>query len=93
MDVVRLVEEIKELVELELQNEDIYMNTTFEEFYNAAVAKARGGSAAQEIVYDGVEMHANKMDIKFPTQVSSTCLWTQDDNYDAYEINKWDDLD
>lgn len=43
MDVVRLVEEIKDLVELEMQNEDIYMNTTFLEFYNVAVLKSRGG--------------------------------------------------
>lgn len=39
MDVVRLVEEVKDLANLELQNEDIYMNTTFEEFCNAAVLK------------------------------------------------------
>lgn len=69
MDVVRLVEEIKDLVNLELQNEDIYMNTTFVEFYNTAVEKSRGGSETKEIVYDGVEMEVNKMKIKFPTQL------------------------
>ncbi|GBP27061.1 Cytosolic 10-formyltetrahydrofolate dehydrogenase [Eumeta japonica] len=69
MDVVRLVEEIKDLADLELQNEDIYMNTTFAEFYNIAILKARGGSASKEIVYEGVEMDVNKMKIKFPTQL------------------------
>lgn len=69
MDVVRLVEEVKDLAQLELQNEDIYMNTTFEEFYNIAVLKSRGGTENQEIVYDGVEMECNKMKIKFPTQL------------------------
>lgn len=69
MDVVRLVEEVKDLASIELQNEDIYMNTTFEEFCNVAVLKARGGSASQEIVYEGVEMDVNKMKIKFPTQL------------------------
>ncbi|XP_045487021.1 cytosolic 10-formyltetrahydrofolate dehydrogenase [Pieris rapae] len=69
MDVVRLVEEIKDLVNIELQNEDIYMNTTFEEFYNIAVLKARGDSSNQEINYEGVEMETNKMKIKFPTQL------------------------
>lgn len=69
MDVVRLVEEVKDLSNLELQNEDIYMNTTFEEFYNMAVLKARGGSANKEIVYEGLEMEVNKMKIKFPTQL------------------------
>ncbi|KAI8442260.1 hypothetical protein MSG28_005830 [Choristoneura fumiferana] len=69
MDVVRLVEEVKDLANLELQNEDIYMNTTFEEFYNMAVAKSRGGSGIKEVVYDGVELDVNKMKIKFPTQL------------------------
>ncbi|XP_048482289.1 cytosolic 10-formyltetrahydrofolate dehydrogenase isoform X1 [Plutella xylostella] len=69
MDVVRLVEEIKEIAGLELQNEDVYMNTTFEEFFNTAVLKARGGSATKEITYDGVELEVNKMRIKFPTQL------------------------
>ncbi|XP_038217336.1 cytosolic 10-formyltetrahydrofolate dehydrogenase [Zerene cesonia] len=69
MDVVRLVEEVKDIVNLELQNEDIYMNTTFEEFYTVAILKARGGSGNQEIVYDGVELEVNKMKIKFPTQL------------------------
>ncbi|CAB3220540.1 unnamed protein product [Arctia plantaginis] len=69
MDVVRLVEEIKDFANIELQNEDIYMNTNFEEFYNVAVLKARGGSASQEVVYEGVEMDVNKMKIKFPTQL------------------------
>ncbi|XP_013167806.1 PREDICTED: cytosolic 10-formyltetrahydrofolate dehydrogenase [Papilio xuthus] len=69
MDVVRLVEEIKDLAQIELQNEDIYMNTTFEEFSQIAVMKSRGGSGAADIVYDGVEMDVNKMKIKFPTQL------------------------
>ncbi|KAG6464177.1 hypothetical protein O3G_MSEX014337 [Manduca sexta] len=69
MDVVRLVEEIKDIANLELQNEEVYMNTTFEEFYNMTILKARGGSGSQEIVYEGVEMEVNKMKIKFPTQL------------------------
>lgn len=69
MDVVRLVEEIKDIANLELQNEDVYMNTTFEDFYNMAVLKSRGGSGNKEIVYDGIEMDVNKMKIKFPTQL------------------------
>lgn len=69
MDVVRLVEEIKDLANIELQNEDIYMNTTFEEFFNMAVLKSRGGLGNKEIVYEGVEMDVNKMKIKFPTQL------------------------
>ena len=69
MDVVRLVEEVKDIAKLELQNEDIYMNTTFEEFYTIAITKLRGGTATKEITYDGVEIEVNKMKIKFPTQL------------------------
>ncbi|XP_052752102.1 cytosolic 10-formyltetrahydrofolate dehydrogenase [Galleria mellonella] len=69
MDVVRLVEEIKDLANIELQNEDIYMNTTFGDFYTVAITKARGGSNKKEIVYEGVELEVNKMKVKFPTQL------------------------
>ncbi|VVC93053.1 unnamed protein product [Leptidea sinapis] len=69
MDVVRLVEEIKDIVNIELKNEDIYMNTTFEDFFTVAIMTARGGSGNLEIEYDGVELDVNKMKIKFPTQL------------------------
>ncbi|XP_039752081.1 cytosolic 10-formyltetrahydrofolate dehydrogenase [Pararge aegeria] len=69
MDVVRLVEEIKDLANIELQNEDIYMNTTFEEFYTIAILKARGAVGTKEVVYEGVELEVNKMKVKFPTQL------------------------
>ncbi|XP_041971811.1 cytosolic 10-formyltetrahydrofolate dehydrogenase [Aricia agestis] len=69
MDVVRLVEEIKDLANLELQNEDIYMNTTFLEFFTMAILKTRGGSGNAEVEYDGIQFEANKMKIKFPTQL------------------------
>lgn len=69
MDVVRLVEEVKDIANIELQNQDVYMNTTFEEFYTIAILKHRGDSASKEIVYEGVELNVNKMKIKFPTQL------------------------
>lgn len=69
MDVVRLVEEVKDLAKLELQNEDIYMNTTFEEFYTIAILKSRGGTENADVEYEGLEMECNKMKIKFPTQL------------------------
>ncbi|XP_072934494.1 cytosolic 10-formyltetrahydrofolate dehydrogenase [Epargyreus clarus] len=69
MDVVRLVEEVKDLANMDLQNEDVYMNTTFLEFYTAAVLKWRGGSGSKDVVYEGIELEANKMKIKFPTQL------------------------
>ncbi|KAH9636936.1 hypothetical protein HF086_016875 [Spodoptera exigua] len=80
MDVVRLVEEVKDLAKLELQNEDIYMNTTFEEFYTVAILKSRGVTENAEISYDGVEMECNKMKIKFPTQLFIDGKFVNSDN-------------
>ncbi|CAH0713804.1 unnamed protein product, partial [Brenthis ino] len=80
MDVVRLVEEVKDLANIELQNEDIYMNTTFEEFYTIAILKARGDSGTKEIVYEGVELEVNKMKIKFPTQLFINGEFVNSDN-------------
>lgn len=80
MDVVRLVEEIKDLANIELQNEDIYMNTTFEEFCTTAILKARGDSGTKEFVYEGVELEVNKMKIKFPTQLFINGEFVNSDN-------------
>lgn len=75
MDVVRLVEEVKELVgdSLELENEDVYMATQFEEFVELVVRRTRGeasGSAGKlQEDYNPMRLHANKMDLSFPTQL------------------------
>lgn len=69
MDVVRLVEEIKDLIQLELQNEDVFMNTSFGDFINCAVTKIRGASGSQQINYSACELEVNKMNVKFPTQL------------------------
>ncbi|XP_034251453.1 cytosolic 10-formyltetrahydrofolate dehydrogenase [Thrips palmi] len=69
MDVVRLVEEVKDRFNLELQNEDVFMATTFFEFCQTVVLKARGGAASQDVQYDAVVMTANNMELKFPRQL------------------------
>lgn len=69
MDVVRLVEEVKDRFSLELQNEDVFMATTFFEFCQSVVLKSRGGSASLDVQYDAVVMNVNNMDIKFPRQL------------------------
>ncbi|KAJ1530815.1 hypothetical protein ONE63_005662 [Megalurothrips usitatus] len=69
MDVVRLVEEVKERFNLELQNEDVFLATTFFEFSQAVVLKSRGSNASQDVAYDAVVMNVNNMDIKFPKQL------------------------
>uniref|UniRef100_A0AAV2M633 10-formyltetrahydrofolate dehydrogenase n=2 Tax=Knipowitschia caucasica TaxID=637954 RepID=A0AAV2M633_KNICA len=70
MDVVRLVEEVKLLSSnCQLQNEDIYMNATFQEFIQMCVRKIRGEDDEEELVVDYVEMDVNKMTVKMPHQL------------------------
>ena len=72
MDVIRLVEEVKDAVgdSLELENEDVYMNTQFEEFVELVIRRTRGESSSNLTVdYEPVTLVANKMELKFPTQL------------------------
>ncbi|KAM4021993.1 cytosolic 10-formyltetrahydrofolate dehydrogenase isoform 1-T4 [Anomaloglossus baeobatrachus] len=70
MDVVRLVEEVKlKCKGLQLQNEDVYMATKFEEFVQMLVRRLRGEDAEDEIVIDYVERDVNDMKIKIPHQL------------------------
>ncbi|CAH1107768.1 unnamed protein product [Psylliodes chrysocephalus] len=69
MDVVRLVEEVKDVFKTELENEDVFMAPTFSEFYLNVVQKSRGGSMKSQIEYRAVEMEANNMKIRFPCQL------------------------
>uniref|UniRef100_A0A4W4E798 10-formyltetrahydrofolate dehydrogenase n=1 Tax=Electrophorus electricus TaxID=8005 RepID=A0A4W4E798_ELEEL len=69
MDVVRLVEEVKlRASHLQLQNEDVYMATTFQEFIQMCVRKLRGEDA-EELVVDYVEMNINNMTVQMPHQL------------------------
>ncbi|XP_054575408.1 mitochondrial 10-formyltetrahydrofolate dehydrogenase isoform X2 [Eptesicus fuscus] len=53
MDVVRLVEEIRQKCGgLQLQNEDVYMATKFEDFIQKVVRKMRGEDQEEELVVD-----------------------------------------
>lgn len=69
MDVVRLVEEVKDLVKTELENEDVFMNPTLGEFCTAVILRLRGVNNVEEIKYKGVELVANGMSIKVPCQL------------------------
>ncbi|XP_064417876.1 mitochondrial 10-formyltetrahydrofolate dehydrogenase [Latimeria chalumnae] len=69
MDVVRLVEEIKQKCEdLQLQNEDVYMATKFEDFIQMFVRKLRGEDKDEELVVDYVTKDINNMTVKMPYQ-------------------------
>ncbi|MEE6480156.1 hypothetical protein FKM82_012477 [Ascaphus truei] len=68
MDVVRLVEEIKQKYGgLELQNEDVYMATKFEDFIQMVVRKLRGEDK-EELVIDYATRNVNNMTVKMPHQ-------------------------
>lgn len=69
MDVVRLVEEVKDACKVELENEDVFMASTFSEFVAAVVVASRGTSGPAEIEYRAVELVANKMTLRFPCQL------------------------
>ena len=52
---VRLVEEVKQKCGgVQLENEDVYMATTFEEFVKRVVLVSRGVTDTKELVYDAV---------------------------------------
>ena len=51
----RLVEEVKlRTSSYQLQNEDVYMNTTFQDFIQMCVRKLRGEDDEEELIVDYV---------------------------------------
>jgi len=70
MDVVRLVEEVKDKAGVTMTNEDVFMATSFGDFKAALVGFSRGsGGKAEFVLKDPVNMHVNKMDISFAKQL------------------------
>lgn len=69
MDVVRLVEELKDNIGVSLQNTDVFMAPIFKELATTVVLVARGNLAAKEIKYDAVTLEANNMTLRFPKQL------------------------
>ncbi|KAJ8939256.1 hypothetical protein NQ314_011193, partial [Rhamnusium bicolor] len=69
MDVVRLVEEVKDVFKTELENDDVFMAPTFSEFCSNVVQKSRGGNVQAEIEYRAIELEVNKMKVRFPCQL------------------------
>lgn len=69
MDVVRLVEEVKDSFNVTLQNIDVFMAPVFMDFAKTVVLASRGNVALKEIKYDAVEVQANNMNLRFPRQL------------------------
>lgn len=69
MDVVRLVEEVKQkCAGVQLQTEDVYMATTFQDFIQMFVRKLRGEDQEEELVIDYATKEVNNMTVKMPHQ-------------------------
>uniref|UniRef100_A0A8C4SWD1 10-formyltetrahydrofolate dehydrogenase n=1 Tax=Erpetoichthys calabaricus TaxID=27687 RepID=A0A8C4SWD1_ERPCA len=92
MDVVRLVEEVKIKTNgLELQNEDVYMATTFKDFVQMLVLKLRGDDSKEELHVDYVEMQVNNMTIRMPHQLFINGHFLDAEGQKSYEtINPTD---
>ena len=62
---------MKELLKIELENEDVFMNPVFDEFCLAAILRTRGGGgdAVAEVEYKGFVLNANGMSIRVPTEL------------------------
>lgn len=71
MDVVRLVEEVKDLAKIELENEIVFLAPTFIEFIQEVVKNQRSGGLkkSKTVIYEGVTVKANNREIKVPTQM------------------------
>ncbi|XP_060582139.1 cytosolic 10-formyltetrahydrofolate dehydrogenase-like isoform X2 [Ruditapes philippinarum] len=70
MDVVRLVEEVKEKCNgISLENDDVYMNTVFEDFCTCVIKRGRGIEDKEPFVFDSVNINKNNMDLVMPYQL------------------------
>ncbi|XP_030767029.1 cytosolic 10-formyltetrahydrofolate dehydrogenase [Sitophilus oryzae] len=69
MDVVRLVEEVKDVFNVDFENDDVFMAPIFSEFVLNVVLKSRGAIGNAEIKYRAIELEINKRKIKFPCQL------------------------
>jgi len=70
MDVVRLVEEVKEVTGVAVTPEVVFMSTKFSDLVSSLVLLSRGvSSSSQSADYPKISMNVNKMTITFPTQL------------------------
>ncbi|KAF3704852.1 Mitochondrial 10-formyltetrahydrofolate dehydrogenase [Channa argus] len=92
MDVIRLVEEVKQkCAGVQLQNEDVYMATTFQDFIQMFVRKLRGEDQEEELVIDYVTKEVNNMIVKMPYQCFINGRFEDAENGKTYDtINPTD---
>ena len=70
MDVVRLVEELKDKIGVTLENEDVFMATKFSELIQCVISKLRGDGSdgSGKVEYDPIILTVNNREIRFPHQ-------------------------
>ncbi|KAM5130073.1 LOW QUALITY PROTEIN: cytosolic 10-formyltetrahydrofolate dehydrogenase [Callospermophilus lateralis] len=92
VDVVRLVEEVRELCDgLELENEDVYMATAFGDFIQLLVRKLRGEDDEGDSDIDYVEKSVNKLELRMPHQLFIGGTFVDAEGGQAYDtINPTD---
>uniref|UniRef100_A0A7N8X3D5 10-formyltetrahydrofolate dehydrogenase n=1 Tax=Mastacembelus armatus TaxID=205130 RepID=A0A7N8X3D5_9TELE len=92
MDVVRLVEELKQkCASVQLQNEDVYMATTFQDFIQMFVRKLRGEDQEEELDIDYATKEVNNMTVKMPYQCFINGKFEDAENGKTYDtINPTD---
>uniref|UniRef100_A0A8P4K7K6 10-formyltetrahydrofolate dehydrogenase n=1 Tax=Dicentrarchus labrax TaxID=13489 RepID=A0A8P4K7K6_DICLA len=92
MDVVRLVEEVKQkCAGVQLQTEDVYMATTFQDFIQMFVRKLRGEDQEEELVIDYATKDVNNMTVKMPYQCFINGQFEDAENGKSYQtINPTD---
>ncbi|XP_068573164.1 mitochondrial 10-formyltetrahydrofolate dehydrogenase [Cebidichthys violaceus] len=92
MDVVRLVEEVKQkCAGVQLQSEDVYMATTFRDFIQMFVRKLRGEDQEEELVIDYATKEINNMTVKMPNQCFINGKFEDAENGKVYDtINPTD---
>ncbi len=56
---------MKEVSGLTLSNEEVFMATRFAEFRSRVVLRLRGGGQKKVVTYDTVNLHVNKMDVRY----------------------------
>lgn len=88
MDVVRLIEEVKDAFEIHLENAVLFMSPVFDEFLTKVVLAKRSGSsdAAATVEYEGITINANKRKIRVPTQLFIDGSFTNGDHIKKINI-------
>lgn len=71
MDVVRLVEEVKDTLEVPIENEHLFMAPVFLEFFHELIKASRGHGVTDGVTvyYDGFILNENKRQISIATQL------------------------